>query len=135
MRPGPEDPAQAEAFAVDPLRGGGQHHPVLHKGQQFEELVLGGQRGRVWEQEAREPAPDGRWREGRGRQVHYPDVSALDLTLQDLLAQITDGHFEGVLNWRVERGGGVNSWRTGFQWTFRYLQGMPGRSPQSSRPA
>lgn len=134
VRPGPEDPARAEVFAVDPLCHGGQHHPLLHKGQQLKQLVLRRHRGgRVREQNAWKPAPDdgGRWRDGGGRQIHDPDVSALDLTLEDLLAQITDRHFEGVLSWRAKKGGGVNGWRafksqTGPQATFRLPSGDAG---------
>lgn len=88
--PGPEDPALAEAFAVDTLSHGGQHHPLLQEGQQAEELVLGGQRGgRVRQQEARKPASDdgGCGGDGRGGgQEHDPEVSAHHLPPEDLLA-------------------------------------------------
>lgn len=111
MWPGPEDPAPAEVFAVDPLGHGGQHHPLLHGGQQLEELVLGGQRGgRVRQQNARKPASDDgrRGRDGGGGQVQDPDVGALDRPLEDALARIRDRHVEGALSWRERKGGGVN---------------------------
>lgn len=85
----PEHPALAEPFSIDSLSHGGQHHPLLHKGQQCEQVVVRWQRGwRVWEQNTwKSSSDDGRrWRDGGGRQVHYPEVGALDMTFEDLLA-------------------------------------------------
>lgn len=109
MRPGPEHLGLAGPFSVDALSHGGQQHPLLHQGQQCEQLGVLWQRGRrVREQNACKSALHGggcRW-DGGGRLVHYPEVGALDVTLEDLLARITDLYFEGVLDWRAERGRG-----------------------------
>lgn len=87
MGPGPEDAAAAEAFPVDALGHGGQQDPLLHEGQQLEEVVVGGQRGRrVREEDARKPDDGGGGRDRAGREVHDPDVAALDPTFEDLLA-------------------------------------------------
>lgn len=92
VRPRPEDPPLAEPFSVNPLRRGGQHHPFLHEGQQGEQglqLLAGRQRGgRLRQRDARKPAfEDGRSRrDERGGQVRYPDISALDLTSENLLS-------------------------------------------------
>lgn len=91
VRARPEHPPLAEPFAVDPLRRGGQHHPFVHEGQQGEQglqLAAGLQRGgRLGQRDAWKPVlQDGRSRRGgRGRQVRYPDVGALDFTSEDLL--------------------------------------------------
>lgn len=88
MRPGPEHLGLAGPFAVDALSHGGEQHPLLHQGQQREQLVLWRRGRRVREQNAWKSALDGggcRW-EGGGRLVHYPEVGALDMTLEDLLA-------------------------------------------------
>lgn len=92
VRPRPEDPPLAEPLPVHPLRRGGQHHPFLHEGQEGEQrlqLLAGRQRGRrLRQRDAREPDFQGGRRRGTegGRQVRYPHVSALNLTLENLLS-------------------------------------------------